>query len=152
MTKGPGAQVHCKWLLEATPRRWQVESDARGSMAYLADGDGKKVSVDLGIEVQDLQHLLLGFWQGGKGGVALLPQELAGADEGRRVLELPAHHIRPLVQPQRQVSVAPNPLPQSIISFSCPVIVIALLCPLQLHALLPCLEDGCSDPGGTIQH
>ena len=87
-------------------------------MAYLADGDGEKVGVDPGIEVQDLEHLLLGLWEGGKGGVALLPQELACADEGCRVLELPAHHIRPLVQPQRQVSVAPNPLHQPIPSLN----------------------------------
>ncbi len=32
-----------------------------------------------------------------------LPQELAGADEGGGVLELPAHHVAPLVQLQGQV-------------------------------------------------
>ena len=46
----------------------------------------------------------------GKGGVALLPEELARADEGRGVLELPAHHVGPLVQAQRQVPVAADPL------------------------------------------
>ena len=39
----------------------------------------------------------------------LLPQELARANEGRRVLELPAHHVRPLVQAQRQVAVPADP-------------------------------------------
>ena len=42
--------------------------------------------------------------------VALLPQELARADEGRGLLELPAHHVGPLIQPQRQVAVAADPL------------------------------------------
>jgi len=46
----------------------------------------------------------------GERGVALLPEELARADEGRWVLELPAHHVGPLVQAQRQVAVAPDPL------------------------------------------
>ena len=41
---------------------------------------------------------------------AHLPQELAAADEGRGVLELPAHHVGPLVQSQRQVAVAADPL------------------------------------------
>ena len=49
----------------------------------------------------------------GKGGVALLPEELARADEGRGVLELPAHHVRPLVEPQRQIPVAADPLRSS---------------------------------------
>ena len=34
----------------------------------------------------------------------------APPDEGRGVLELPAHHVGPLVQPQRQVAVAADPL------------------------------------------
>lgn len=62
------------------------------------------------VELQDVQHLLLRLLAGGEGGVALLPQELAAADEGRGVLELPAHHVGPLVQAQRQVAVAADPL------------------------------------------
>ena len=45
-----------------------------------------------------------------KQSLACLPEKLAGADEGGGVLELPAHHVGPLVQPQRQVAVAANPL------------------------------------------
>ena len=37
-------------------------------------------------------------------GVTLLPQEFAGAKEGRGVLELPADNVGPLVQAQRQVT------------------------------------------------
>ena len=39
-----------------------------------------------------------------------LPKELSAADEGRGVLELPSHDVGPLVEPQGQVSVAPDPL------------------------------------------
>ena len=78
--------------------------------AHLLDRHGQEVSVHFGVQVQDLIHLLLSLRLGGKGCVALLPQELAGADEGRRVLELPAHHICPLIQAQGQVPVAPDPL------------------------------------------
>mmetsp|Transcript_3892 Transcript_3892/g.9166 ORF Transcript_3892/g.9166 Transcript_3892/m.9166 type:complete len:306 (+) Transcript_3892:1190-2107(+) len=42
--------------------------------------------------------------------VPLLPEELAGADEGRRVLELPAHDVAPLVKLEREISVRPDPL------------------------------------------
>ena len=58
----------------------------------------------LRVRKQKVKHLR------GEGGVALLPEELAGADEGRGVLKLPAHHVCPLVQPQRQVPVAAYPL------------------------------------------
>lgn len=77
---------------------------------HLLDRDSEQLTVHPGVEVQDLVHLLLSLGVSGKGGVALLPQELARADEGRRVLEFPAHHIGPLVQPQRQVPVGPDPL------------------------------------------
>ena len=45
----------------------------------------------------------------GVGGVALLPQELAGAQE-QAGPQLPAHDVGPLVQEQRQVAVALDPL------------------------------------------
>ena len=77
---------------------------------HLLDRHGQEVCVDGRIQVQDLVDLLLGLGARREGGVALLPQELARADEGRGVLELPAHHVGPLVQPQGQVSVAPDPL------------------------------------------
>src|SRR5687767_12122380 len=40
-----------------------------------------------------------------KCGVPLLPQELARADEGCGVLELPPHHVGPLVETQGEVPV-----------------------------------------------
>ena len=42
--------------------------------------------------------------------MSLLPQELAASDEGRRVLELPTDDIGPLVELERQVAVAADPL------------------------------------------
>ena len=45
----------------------------------------------------------------GVGGVALLPQELGGAQEQARA-QLPAHDVGPLVEQQRQVAVALHPL------------------------------------------
>ena len=54
------------------------------------DGDGQHVLVDLSVEVEDGHHLLIGLWFGGERRVALLPEELAGAQERLRVLELPA--------------------------------------------------------------
>mmetsp|Transcript_6675 Transcript_6675/g.22987 ORF Transcript_6675/g.22987 Transcript_6675/m.22987 type:complete len:376 (-) Transcript_6675:559-1686(-) len=71
---------------------------------------GQELLVDLGVEVQDVQDLGVGLRLGSKGGVALLPQELPAPDEGGRVLELPPDHVAPLVQAQRQVAVAPDPV------------------------------------------
>lgn len=42
-------------------------------------------------EQSDLQHLDVGLCLGGVGRVPLLPEELARAEEGRRVLEFPPH-------------------------------------------------------------
>lgn len=41
--------------------------------------------------------------------VALLPEELSRSDEWRGVLELPPHHIGPLVRQQGQVTMRTNP-------------------------------------------
>mmetsp|Transcript_19844 Transcript_19844/g.45749 ORF Transcript_19844/g.45749 Transcript_19844/m.45749 type:complete len:235 (+) Transcript_19844:1440-2144(+) len=41
--------------------------------------------------------------------VSLLPQELARAQKWRRVLELPPHHIVPLVELERQISMRMDP-------------------------------------------
>ena len=46
---------------------------------------------------------------GGVRGVALLPEELGGAQEQARA-QLPAHDVGPLVEQQRQVAVALDPL------------------------------------------
>ena len=45
----------------------------------------------------------------GVGGVALLPEELGGAQEEARA-QLPAHDVRPLVQQQRQIAIDCDPL------------------------------------------
>ena len=77
---------------------------------YLADGHSQELLIDAGIQVLDLVDLCLRLAALGKGGVPLLPQELAAADEGGGVLELPPHHRGPLVQAEGKVTVAPNPL------------------------------------------
>mmetsp|Transcript_36259 Transcript_36259/g.91114 ORF Transcript_36259/g.91114 Transcript_36259/m.91114 type:complete len:471 (+) Transcript_36259:51-1463(+) len=76
----------------------------------LDDRHAEQLLVHALVQVQDLPHLHLRLGLGGKGGVPLLPQKLAAADEGRGVLELPAHDVGPLVQLERQVAVAADPL------------------------------------------
>ena len=78
-------------------------------LAALDPGHGEQLLVDARVVVKDLQHLLLRLLLRRVRAVALLPQELARADERRRVLELPAHHVRPLIQTQRQIAVAADP-------------------------------------------
>ena len=59
-----------------------------------------------------MEHLLrLGnrLVLGRVGGVALLPEELGGAEEEARA-HFPAHHVGPLVHQQRQVAVALDPV------------------------------------------
>ena len=77
-----------------------------------ADDDGHRehvhheVLVDL---VVDAHRVRAGVGLGGVRGVALLPEELAGAQEEARP-QLPAHDVGPLVEQQRQVAVALDPL------------------------------------------
>ena len=73
------------------------------------DGHGEQVLVDLAVVLEDLEHLLVGLGLGQVCGVALLPEELAGTEEGLRVLELPPDDGVPLVQLQWKVTVAVNP-------------------------------------------
>lgn len=51
---------------------------------------------------------------GGMGSVALLPEEFKGADEGPRA-QLPAVHIRPLVEQHGQIAVGLDPLRQHVV-------------------------------------
>lgn len=97
------------------------------------DGDGEELLVHAAVQVEDLEHLLVGLGLGLERRVALLPQELARAQErlcggqtigvrfpiarqarkakGRtRVLELPAHDRVPLVELEREVTVRADPL------------------------------------------
>jgi hypothetical protein len=57
-----------------------------------------------------LEHLLAGELLGEVGGVALLPEELPGSEEGGGLLGFPTDDRVPLVQPERQVAMAADPL------------------------------------------
>ena len=74
------------------------------------DGHGEEVLKDAAVEVKNVEYLLVGLLLGEECGVALLPEELARAQERLRVLELPAHDRVPLVKLKREVTVALNPL------------------------------------------
>eukprot|EP01137_Pigoraptor_chileana_P007188 Opistho-2@52440 len=80
------------------------------ALAALDDGHGEQGLVHLRIQLKNLQHFHIGLGLCGKGSVALLPEELARADKGRRVLELPPHDIAPLIELEREVPVRLNPL------------------------------------------
>ena len=64
---------------------------------------------EVAVDLEHAQHLRLAVLGGGVGGVALLPEELGGAQEGPRH-HLPAHDVRPLVDEHRQVAVRLDPL------------------------------------------
>ncbi len=68
-----------------------------------------EVAVDVE-HLQDLGHRLV---VAGVGGVALLPEELGGAQEEAGA-HLPAHHVGPLVDEQRQVAVAVDPVREEV--------------------------------------
>src|SRR5690606_12612504 len=76
-------------------------SDEHGQGAVLA----REALVDADHAPRLLQRLL----RRGVGGVALLPEELRGAQE-RPGTELPPHHAAPLVVEEREVAVALHPL------------------------------------------
>ena len=61
------------------------------------------------VDAEHPPRLFLRLRLGGVGGVALLPEELGGAEEEARA-HLPADHVGPLVDQQRQVAVALDPL------------------------------------------
>ena len=73
-------------------------------------GHGEHVDHEVAVDVvEDLQRVGAGVGLGGVGGVALLPEELAGAQEDAGA-QLPADHVGPLVEQQGQVAVAVDPL------------------------------------------
>jgi len=91
-----------------------VAGDGAGELlpiAFLALDHRQRSLVDgeVGVDVQHAQRLLHGFLLGGVGGVAFLPQEFGGAQEEAGA-HLPAHHVGPLVDQQRQVAVGAHPL------------------------------------------
>ncbi len=69
---------------------------------------GHDVFGHLGVDIEHAQHFFQRFLVGGVGGVAFLPEEFGGAQEQARA-QLPAHHVGPLVDQQRQVAPALNP-------------------------------------------
>ena len=62
-----------------------------------------------GIELQNLEHLLACSFLADMSSVALLPEELAGAEEGLGVFEFPTDDAVPLVELEREVAVAADP-------------------------------------------
>ena len=72
-------------------------------------GHGQHVDHEVAVHVvEDPQGVGAGVVLGGVGGVALLPEELAGPQEHAGA-QLPAHDVGPLVEQQRQVAVAVAP-------------------------------------------
>ncbi len=86
-----------------------------GGLAAEHDVDAEhvdhEVRVDLGVDARGVRT---GVLVGGVGRVALLPEELGGAQEDARA-ELPADHVRPLVDQQGQVTVTLHPLGEVLV-------------------------------------
>jgi hypothetical protein len=86
---------------------------AREALAVgLAPGDDRHrhpLLHERAIHAEHPQRLFFGFGLGGMGRVPLLPQEL-GRPEEEPGAELPAHHVGPLVDQEREVAVALDPL------------------------------------------
>ena len=101
-------QIMTGRALDRSPRAINVGFDSSGDMpagetlhlrlAALDDWDGEQVFVDLLVEIEVVTDHFLGFVVGGVGGVAFLPQEFPGAEEGGGVLEFPTDDVAPLVQ------------------------------------------------------
>ena len=72
-------------------------------------GYSQQLLVNPVVEVQDSHHLFLRLGSGCEGRVSLLPQELPGPEEGLGVLELPPHHVTPLVQLYGEIPVRLDP-------------------------------------------
>lgn len=79
-------------------------------LAATDGGDGKELRVDARVVVENLKDFLLGGLARQVRSVALLPEELTGAEEGLRILELPADDRVPLVETERKVAVRADPL------------------------------------------
>ena len=79
------------------------------ALAAHEHGHGQLILGHLAVDVEHAHGLLLRLPGGGVDGVALLPEEFAGAKEGARAL-FPAHHAAPLVVLHGQVAPAAHPL------------------------------------------
>ena len=76
-------------------------------------GNGEHIACKVGINVEHLAGTLFCLLARGMGGVAFLPQELAGTQEEAGA-HLPAHHVAPLVAEHGQVAPRMNPLAVSV--------------------------------------
>ena len=65
------------------------------------DGDGEVVFHDVSVFVEGVQDFFFGFFFGGVGGVAFLPEELAGSQEQLGGFGFPADDVAPLINLQR---------------------------------------------------
>lgn len=74
-------------------------------LGSLYDRHGEKILIDTSVPFQDLKGLFASCFLCQMRGVTLLPKELSRPNERHGVLEFPAHHVVPLVQLQRKVSV-----------------------------------------------
>lgn len=73
------------------------------------DGDCEELFVNPAVEIEDVSDFLIGFGAGEVRGVALLPEELACAEERLGVLELPTDDGVPLVEFEGKVAVRLDP-------------------------------------------
>lgn len=72
--------------------------------------DCKEVLVNLPVELENCVDKGIGFGLCSVGSMALLPEEFAGANERRRMLELPPDDAGPLVEQEGKVPVTLDPL------------------------------------------
>ena len=82
----------------------------RFSLDSFADWNGKNLLIDQMIEFKVVIHFLFSFFKSGVGGMAFLPKELSGSNEGSGVLELPSDDVGPLIQFQGKVSMTLDPI------------------------------------------
>ena len=79
-----------------------------GSLHAFDDRHGHPFLRKFGVHIEDGQRFSDGLLFGSMCGVALLPEEFRCAKE-QAGAQLPAHHVCPLVDEQREVTVAVNP-------------------------------------------
>ena len=82
-------------------------------LVALHHGHGHHALGEVGVDLEHLPGLGNAFLVGGVGRVALLPEELAGAQEHPRP-QLPAHDVGPLVDEERQVPIGADPLGEEV--------------------------------------
>lgn len=78
-------------------------------LASLYNWDSKKLLVSLGIDIKDIEYLLLCFLISLMSSMTLLPEEFSCSNKWSWVLEFPSDNVSPLVNHERQVTVTVNP-------------------------------------------